>query len=140
MNTETNNKLAKKMRETWLQGTGNPYGYPQTEELFGVTPEGQEVKGWKKLASRMPEYATEYAVDLLPDGKWKTIAGAIGGAVVGALTAFGFTGCGHSVELSPGAATIQKDGSVLSLSEGRLTWSQEPPSPVIEKQAVENKK
>ena len=66
--------------------------------------------------------------------RWGQWAGWIIGAIIGALAAAGYitvTGCGHSVDVTPGRAEICKDGSCLVIEQGHLSYSQAQPETTV---------
>lgn len=54
-------------------------------------------------------------------------AGAvIAGAIIGTL-GMSLSGCGHSVDMTPGRTEVRKDGSCLIIEQGHLSYSQAQP-------------
>jgi len=69
-------------------------------------------------------------------------AGAvIAGAILGGL-GMSLSGCGHSVDVTPGRAEVCKDGSCLVIEQGHISYSQAQPEtdvpPVV--QVIPSKK
>ena len=72
-------------------------------------------------------------------GWWKKAlyaAGAvIAGAIIGTL-GMSLSGCGHSVDVTPGRTEVCKDGSCLIIEQGHLSYSQAQPktevAPVVQ--------
>lgn len=81
------------------------------------------------------DYLLEQAKTASGWGKWLYWAGVgIAGAVLGAL-GMSLTGCGHSVDVTPGKTAICKDGSCLVFDKDSksITYRQNAPEPPASK-------
>lgn len=61
---------------------------------------------------------------------WKKALYWAGGIILGGILAGGaatLSGCGHSVDMTPGRTEVCKDGSCLVLEPGHLSYSQAQP-------------
>ena len=76
---------------------------------------------------------------------WKKALYAAGAVIVGAIIGtlgMSLSGCGHSVDVTPGRTEVCKDGSCLVIEQGHISYSQAQPEtdvpPVV--QIVPSKK
>lgn len=61
---------------------------------------------------------------------WKKALYWAGGIILGGILAGGaatLSGCGHSVDMTPGRTEVCKDGSCLIIEQGHLSYSQAQP-------------
>ena len=95
--------------------------------------------GWRNVAEQaLPIIAKHAANDIrvyldlkasVATGwkKWLYWAGVgIAGAILGGL-GMSLSGCGHSVDVTPGRAEVCKDGSCLVIEQGHISYSQAQP-------------
>ena len=95
--------------------------------------------GWVNVAGRALRIIGNHALDDARDyltGQAKTSTGWKkwlywgGGIIIACLLLGGaatISGCGHSVDVTPGRTEVCKDGSCLVLEPGHLSYSQEQP-------------
>ena len=76
---------------------------------------------------------------------WKKALYAAGAVIAGAIIGgwgMSLSGCGHSVDVTPGRAEVCKDGSCLVIEQGHISYSQAQPEtdvpPVV--QVIPSKK
>lgn len=61
---------------------------------------------------------------------WKKALYAAGAVIAGAILGglgMSLSGCGHSVDVTPGRAEVCKDGSCLVIEQGHISYSQAQP-------------
>lgn len=67
-------------------------------------------------------------------GWWKKALYAAGAVAAGAVIGgwgMSLSGCGHSVDVTPGRTEVCKDGSCLIIEQGHLSYSQAQPETVV---------
>lgn len=62
---------------------------------------------------------------------WERLIWVVVAGVAAAVTSL-LTGCGHDVVMTPDGTTVSKDGAVLVMQPGFLSFAQEAPAPVEE--------
>lgn len=98
-----------------------------------------EQKGWIAVANTALSIIGKHALEDVRDyltGQAKTSTGwkkalywagvGIAGAIIGTL-GMSLSGCGHSVDMTPGRTEVCKDGSCLIVEQGHLSYSQAQP-------------
>lgn len=67
-------------------------------------------------------------------GWWKKALYAAGAVAAGAVIGgwgMSLSGCGHSVDVTPGRTEVCKDGSCLVIEQGHISYSQAQPKTVV---------
>lgn len=128
--------IGQELYKNWRSGTMRPFAYPTAEELWSSEAMCDQAEAWESIAEKSIGILANHGADQISHPLTKKIAKVLIYFALGASGAGLFTtvqGCGHQVELSKDAATISKEGSSLSYSNGVLSFSQNAPQvqPVI---------
>ncbi len=107
---------------------------------------GQEQQAWLKIAGNLLPVLGHHALgdlaaytkrklrETTSTGKkilWSLITAAVLAAAAW-LTALGFAGCGHTIDVSrENGLVICKDGTCLIIRDGRITYGVQPPKNTI---------
>lgn len=111
--------------------------------------------GWRNVAELALPTIGKHALNDVKDylgikasgasGWWKKALYWAGVGIVGAILGgwgMSLSGCGHSVDVTPGRTEVCKDGSCLIIEQGHLSYSQAQPktevAPVV--QVIPSKK
>ena len=138
--------IAKDMYETFIQA-GDPY--VPWDDLLPA-----ERLGWRYVADQALPIIGKHALGDIRDYLGVKASGASGwrkalywagvvlvGAVLGGW-GMSLSGCGHSVDVTPGRTEVCKDGSCLVIEQGHISYSQAQPqtevAPVV--QVIPSKK
>ena len=103
--------------------------------------------GWRNVAEQaLPIIAKHAANDIrvyldlkasVATGKsswWEKALYAAGAVIAGAILGglgMSLSGCGHSVDVTPGRAEVCKDGSCLVIEQGHISYSQAQPETYV---------
>lgn len=98
-----------------------------------------EQQGWIAVANTALPIIGKHALGDIRDylgvkasgtSGWKKALYWAGGIILGGILAGGaatLSGCGHSVDMTPGRTEVCKDGSCLVIEQGHLSYSQAQP-------------
>lgn len=140
-------EIARDLYTTYTKAVGgiafNGDPLPGASEFFGDPTKKKQADAWRAVAKETLPIIGRHALDdikayLVEKGVeasgWKKILYWAGSIIAGGLVAWGLSGCGHDVVVSPDAAVITKDGSAVVIRKGFFSFSQgvaEPTIPVI---------
>lgn len=116
----------KEQKEAFLSWEGLPSA--QRNGWLAVAEQALPIIG-KHALGDVRDYLTGQAKT--STGWWKKALYAAGAVAAGAVIGgwgMSLSGCGHSVDVTPGRTEVCKDGSCLVLEPGHLSYSQAQPA------------
>ena len=139
--------IARDLYTTYTKAVGgiafNGDPLPGASEFFGDPTKKKQSDAWRAVAKETLPIIGRHALDdikayLVEKGVessgWKKVLYWAGSIIAGGLVAWGVSGCGHDVVMTPDGTTVSKDGSTLIVQPGFLSFTQsapEPTTPVI---------
>ncbi len=143
--------IARDLYTTYTKAVGgialNGDSLPGASEFFGDPIKKKQADAWRAVAKDTLPIIGRHALEDIKaylaekgvaSSGWRKILYWAGSIIAGGLVAWGLSGCGHDVVVTPDATVITKDDSAVVIRKGFFSFSQEvpsspPPTVVIQK-------
>ncbi len=133
-------EIARELYATYTRAVGgvafDGKVLPGASEFFGDPAKRKQADAWRMVAKEalpvIGRHALEDVKSYLAEkggesSGWKKVLYWIGSIIAGGLVAWGLSGCGHDVVVTPDAAVITKDGSAVVIRKGFFSFNQGVP-------------